>query len=132
MGQKPDKIGQEHQINVHQSQNNTPFVKYDRYEGQTMDLQWIFKNEEHGDRSHAITLLVRQSSFDLVMKCFAPACWCHFEYKIVPYYSSYWGQGNIRVGQKPETSGEVQFLLWGVVLRVSTNPENLEKSGNSK
>ena len=61
MIRKPDKIGQEHRINIHQSQNNTPFIKNSRYEVQTMDLQWIFKNEEHGDRSHAITLLARHN-----------------------------------------------------------------------
>ena len=58
MVQKPDKIGQELRIIVHQSQNNTPFIKNNRYEVQTMDLQWIFKNEERRGRSHPLTLLL--------------------------------------------------------------------------
>ena len=58
MAQKPDKTGQENGFIVHQSQNNTPFVQNNRYEVQTIDLQWIFKNEEHGGRSHALTPLL--------------------------------------------------------------------------
>ena len=58
LAQKPDKIGQEHRIIVHQSQNDTPFVQNNRYEVHTMDLQWNFKNEDNGDRTTAITLLV--------------------------------------------------------------------------
>ena len=56
LAQKPDKIGQEHRIIVHQSQNNIPFIKNNSSGIQTIDLQFIFKNEDNGGRiTHVYT-----------------------------------------------------------------------------
>ena len=63
MAQKPNKIEQEHRINIHQSQNNAPFIQNNRYEVQTIDLQWIFKNEEHRGRSMHIYTTIGSTLF---------------------------------------------------------------------
>ena len=57
LAQTPDKIGQEHGINVHQSQNNTPFAQNNSSEIQTIDLQFVFKNEDKEVRiTHLYTI----------------------------------------------------------------------------
>ena len=50
LGPKPNKIMQDHHTIDDHFINNTPFVQNNSFRIQTMDLQWIFKNKEHGGR----------------------------------------------------------------------------------